>query len=66
MLTVTLKKLDADGLVKRTLYPQVPPRVEYQLTERGRSLLPLLQGLVDWANENMPEIQKSREQYQAA
>jgi DNA-binding HxlR family transcriptional regulator len=66
MLTVTLKKLDADGLVKRTLYPQVPPRVEYVLTERGRSLLPLLQGLVVWANENMPEIQKSREQYQAA
>lgn len=61
MLTVTLKTLEADGLVKRTVYPQIPPKVEYQLTERGKSLLPHLHGLVGWANENMDEIKESRE-----
>ncbi|BBE19501.1 transcriptional regulator, HxlR family [Aquipluma nitroreducens] len=61
MLAVTLKTLEADGLVKRTVYPQIPPKVEYQLTERGKSLLPHLHGLVGWANENMGEIKESRE-----
>ena len=61
MLAVTLKTLEADGLVKRTVYPQIPPKVEYQLTERGRSLLPHLHGLVLWAKENMMEIKESRE-----
>ena len=61
MLAVTLKTLEADGLVKRTVYPQIPPKVEYQLTERGKSLLPHLHGLVGWAAENMGEIKESRE-----
>lgn len=61
MLAVTLKTLEADGLVKRTVYPQIPPKVEYELTERGKSLLPHLHGLVAWANENMAEIKESRE-----
>ena len=61
MLAVTLKTLEADDLVKRTVYPQIPPKVEYQLTERGKSLLPHLHGLVGWANENMGEIKESRE-----
>ena len=61
MLAVTLKTLEADGLVKRTVYPQIPPKVEYQLTERGKSLLPHLHGLVGWAAENMVEIKESRE-----
>ena len=61
MLAVTLKTLEADGLVKRTVYPQIPPKVEYQLTERGKSLLPHLHGLVGWAAENMVEIRESRE-----
>lgn len=61
MLTVTLKTLEVDGLVKRTIYPQVPPKVEYELTERGRSLLPIIQDLVCWAKENMDEIKESRE-----
>jgi len=60
MLAVTLKTLEADGLVKRTVYPQIPPKVEYELTERGRSLLPHLHGLVLWAKENMMEIKESR------
>lgn len=64
MLAVTLKSLEADGLVKRTVYPQIPPKVEYELTERGRSLLPHLHQLVSWANTNMDEIRKSREVFQ--
>lgn len=63
MLAVTLKTLEADGLVKRTVYPQIPPKVEYQLTPRGKSLLPHIHGLVQWATENMSEIKNSREVY---
>lgn len=66
MLAVTLKSLEADGLVKRTVYPQIPPKVEYELTERGRSLLPHLHQLVSWANNNMDEIRKSREAFEIA
>ena len=60
MLATTLKSLENDGLVKRKLYPQVPPRVDYSLTSRGTSLIPHLQGLVKWADEHMKEIKKSR------
>lgn len=66
MLAVTLKSLEADGLVKRTVYPQIPPKVEYELTDRGRSLLPHLHQLVAWANGNMDEIRKSREVFEVA
>jgi DNA-binding HxlR family transcriptional regulator len=65
MLTVTLKTLEADGLVLRTMYPEIPPRVEYSLTPLGKSLLPALEGLVHWAKQNMPTILESREQYKA-
>lgn len=64
MLTVTLKTLEADGLVKRTVYPQIPPKVEYELTARGKTLLPHLHGLVGWAKENMGEIKESRELFE--
>jgi DNA-binding HxlR family transcriptional regulator len=64
MLAVTLKSLEADGLVKRTVYPQIPPKVEYELTERGRSLLPHLHQLVGWANSNLDDIRKSREAFE--
>ena len=57
MLTVTLKSLEADGLVIRTVYPQIPPKVEYRLTPRGRSLIPHLHGLVIWAKNNLGDIQ---------
>lgn len=60
MLTVTLRALEADGLVEREVYAQVPPRVEYRLTARGESLMPLLNDLVGWALENMSEIIDSR------
>ena len=60
MLTVTLKKLEADGFIHRQVYPQVPPRVEYSLTELGHSLLPNIQNLVQWANEHLDVIQANR------
>ena len=49
MLTVTLRTLEADGLVSRTVYAEVPPRVEYQLTETGKTLIPHIESLVGWA-----------------
>ena len=51
-LSATLKELERDGLVNRQMYPEVPPRVEYTLTERGRSLMKVLDQLCDWGNEN--------------
>ena len=53
MLTVTLRTLESDGLIERKVYAEVPPRVEYCLTERGLSLIPHIQGLVDWALQQM-------------
>ena len=53
MLTVTLRTLEADGLVERKVYAEVPPRVEYYLTDTGSSLIPHIEGLVGWALENM-------------
>jgi DNA-binding HxlR family transcriptional regulator len=60
MLTVTVRKLEQDGLVKRTIYPEVPPRVEYQLTILGMELLNKLVPLIDWAQENSNLIISSR------
>lgn len=65
MLTVTLKMLEADGLIKRTVYPQVPPKVEYSLTPRGQSLMPHLHGLAEWAKQNMTRIMTSRKKFEA-
>ncbi len=63
MLTVTLKTLEADGLLSRKVYPEVPPRVEYTLTDLGQSLLPSIAMLTQWAMENMPAVLASRAQY---
>ena len=52
MLTVTLRSLENDGLVVREVYPQVPPKVEYCLTDKGKSLMPHIEQLVNWALEN--------------
>lgn len=60
MLTVTLRSLEADGLVSRRIYPEVPPRVEYTLTTSGRNLMLHLDSLVGWASENMEDIVASR------
>jgi DNA-binding HxlR family transcriptional regulator len=61
MLTVTLRSLEADGLIKRKIYPEVPPRVEYSLTSSGDGLMPHLNNLVNWALENMEDIKSSRQ-----
>ena len=51
-LSNTLKELEADGLVNRKEYPQIPPKVEYSLTERGRSLMPILDMMCEWGENN--------------
>ena len=63
MLTSTLRKLEADDLLSRTIYPEVPLRVEYKLTKRGKTLIPLLNLLVDWSLNNMDAIMRHREKY---
>ena len=65
MLTLTLKGLERDGLVTRTMYPTIPPRVEYGLTKLGRSLLVPITALGDWAAHNRERIQAARERYDA-
>lgn len=60
MLTVTLRTLEEDGYVTRTIYPEVPPRVEYALTPRTHSLLPHINALIKWALENKDAIIKDR------
>lgn len=64
MLTVTLRTLEEDGFVTRTIYAQIPPRVEYKLTPLGQSLLTQLISLSSWANENMSSVFQAREEYQ--
>lgn len=51
-LSATLKELEADQLVHREEYPQIPPKVEYSLTERGKSLMPILDGMCEWGEQN--------------
>ena len=63
MLTATLKMLEGDGLIHREVFPEIPPRVEYSLTEKGKSLLPLIDNLLSWASENMEDIIESRKKY---
>ena len=63
MLASTLRTLEADGLVERTAYPEVPPRVEYALTATGRTLISHATGLARWAIDNHPQIEQARERY---
>lgn len=63
MLTVTLRSLEEDGLVSRTVYPEIPPRVEYSLTPLGQGLLLQLLQLADWAKLNIGQILEARERY---
>lgn len=53
-LSATLKQLEADGLIHREEYPQIPPKVEYSLTARGASLMPILDQLCEWGDRNRP------------
>ena len=63
MLTVTLRSLEEDGLVTRKLYPEIPPRVEYELTSLGRSLLDVMMSLGDWARKHEPQISQARTKF---
>lgn len=63
MLTATLKTLEADGLVLRKAFPEVPPRVEYSLTDKGKSLLPHIDGLLSWAMDNVGDIMEQRKRF---
>ena len=65
MLTLTLKGLEQDGLATRTMYPTIPPRVDYELTELGRKLIVPLKALHDWAVENRPAMLAAREAFRA-
>ena len=65
VLSGTLQTLEADDLISRTVFPEVPIRVEYKLTETGESLVPIIQQLTDWAVEHMKSIMKHRKKYEA-
>jgi DNA-binding HxlR family transcriptional regulator len=65
MLTLTLRQLEREGLVQRTVFPVVPPRVDYQLTALGSTLLDTIQSLVGWAGEHGNEIRAARTVYDA-
>lgn len=66
MLTLTLRALERDGLVTRTVFPTVPPRVEYRLTRLGQSLLDPVSKLGSWARNNRSAIQDARRRFDAA
>lgn len=63
MLSETLRTLEADGLISRKAYPVVPPKVEYRLTELGKSLVPHIMSLTEWALENMDTIMSHRKNF---
>jgi DNA-binding HxlR family transcriptional regulator len=65
MLSATLKNLERDGMVIRELFPEVPPRVEYETTDLGKSLLRPTQGLVDWAKANWEQVREAQSKYDA-
>jgi DNA-binding HxlR family transcriptional regulator len=63
MLTLTLRGLERDGLVTRTVFPEIPPRVEYELTKLGDTLLEPIQGLAEWASQYRTSIQEARDKF---
>ena len=66
VLTQTLRTLERDGLVARTVYAQVPPRVEYRLTPLGQGIAEKVEALVEWIEGNVPRVLKAREKVQAS
>lgn len=66
MLTLTLRHLERDGLISRTVYPVVPPRVDYELTDLGCTLLEITDSLVRWTEAHQDEIAAARARYEAA
>ncbi|MEF3062733.1 helix-turn-helix domain-containing protein [Ralstonia solanacearum] len=65
MLTLTLKSLEKDGLVLRTMYPTIPPRVEYELTPLGHTLMHPVMALIDWSHAHQDEVEASRRAHEA-
>ena len=63
MLTVTLRGLERDGLISRTMYPEVPPRVEYALTPLGATLREIVRALIDWTGAHLAEVDAARARY---
>jgi DNA-binding HxlR family transcriptional regulator len=63
MLTLTLRGLERDGLLTRTMYPTIPPRVDYELTDMGRTLLHPVMALVNWANDNQGAIAEAQTRF---
>jgi DNA-binding HxlR family transcriptional regulator len=66
MLTLTLRGLERDGLVTRTVFPTIPPRVDYELTELGRSLWQPVEALGNWARAHQPKIEAARQRFDTA
>lgn len=66
MLAETLKTLEADGLINRKIYAEVPPKVEYSMTDTGKSLIPIIHQLTQWAQTNMKKVMEHRARYQPA
>ena len=66
VLSSTLKTLEADGLVARKVYSEVPPKVEYSLTETGESLVPIILELTAWAQKNMKSIIRHRKEFESS
>lgn len=66
MLTLTLRNLERDGLIRRTVFAEIPPRVEYELTRLGETLLDPIQALAEWAADNRVAIQDARVKFDAA
>lgn len=64
MLTVTLRSLESDGLIIRQFYPEIPPRVEYELSELGKSLVPHIQQLAAWGHTHMLAILENRKRFE--
>lgn len=63
MLTLTVRGLERDGIITRTVFPEIPPRVEYELTKLGNTLLEPIQGLAEWAEKYRTSIQDAREKF---
>src|SRR6266567_2638343 len=66
VLAQRLRQLERDGLVERTYHPEVPPRVEYQISDLGRSLAPLFATLAQWTENNLAKVEQARRKYDTA
>ncbi len=65
VLTQRLRQMERDGLVVRTYYPEVPPRVEYEISDLGRSLAPLFATLAEWSSGHLPLVEEARQRFDA-